>query len=238
MLIFNDFDCPNVQVSIFYSGGEICDVTGKPRKIEVKMKCKQADSPSTVSLYLLEPKICEYVLGVESPLVCDILPHVDSDTGLFPAALVDNIENLQRDSSTLSPNDRQVLDKLKEQIKEKGLMEGEAFARAGEVVAESVSSKESKTSSTKTSMSTQESVKIVNGVKTITRKTIVDGVVVSSTTETIAMHEGKGEATQEEDEDYEEAVWEKDDNEDNDYNYPESRSPDEDDEDETAKDEL
>ena len=238
MLIFSDLDCPNVQVSIFYSGGEICDVTGKPRKIEVKMKCKQADSPSTVSLYLLEPKICEYVLGVESPLVCDILPHVDPDTGLFPAALVDNIENLQRDSSTLSPNDRQVLDKLKEQIKEKGLMEGESFARAGEVVAESVSSKESKTSSTKTSMSTQESVKIVNGVKTITRKTIVDGVVVSSTTETIAMHEGKGEATQEEDEDYEEAVWEKDDNEDNDYNYPESRSPDEDDEEETAKDEL
>merc|ERR1719397_2140917 len=121
------------QVSIFYSGGEICDVTGKPRKIEVKMKCKQADSPSTVSLYLLEPKICEYVLGVDSP------------TGLFPAALVDNIENLPRDSSsTLSPTDRQVLEKLKEQIKEKGLMEGEAFARAGEVIAEAVSSKESK----------------------------------------------------------------------------------------------
>ena len=84
------------------------------------MKCKQADSPSTVSLYLLEPKICEYVLGVESPLVCDILPHVDPDTGLFPAELVDNIENLPRDSSNLSPTDRQMLDKLKEQIQEKG----------------------------------------------------------------------------------------------------------------------
>ena len=208
------------QVSIFYSGGEVCDVTGKPRKIEVKMKCKQADSPSTVSLYLLEPKICEYVLGVESPLVCDILPHVDPDTGLFPAALVDNIENLPRDSSsTLSPTDRQVLEKLKEQIKEKGLMEGEAFARAGEVVAEAVSSKESKSSSTKTSMSTQESVKIVNGVKTITRKTIVDGVVVSSTSETIPMQGGKGEAIQEEDEedfdesDYDQLVQEEDEDE-------------------------
>jgi len=213
------------QVSIFYSGGEICDVTGKPRKIEVKMKCKQADSPSTVSLYLLEPKICEYVLGVESPLVCDILPHVDPSTGLFPAALVDNIENLPRDSaSTLSPTDRQVLEKLKEQIKEKGLMEGEAFARAGEVVAEAVSSKESKSSSTKTSMSTQESVKIVNGVKTITRKTIVDGVVVSSTSETIPMQGGKGEAIEEEDEE--------------DFDESDYDQLDQEDEDEAAKDEL
>ena len=220
------------QVSIFYSGGEICDVTGKPRKIEVKMKCKQADSPSTVSLYLLEPKICEYVLGVESPLVCDILPHVDPNTGLFPAALVDNIENLPRDSSNLSPTDRQMLDKLKEQIKDKGLMEGEAFARAGEVVAEAVSSKESKSSSTKTSMSTQESVKIVNGVKTITRKTIVDGVVVSSTSETIPVQGGKGEAIQEEEEEEEEEEYDEHfgaDGDDSDYDQAE---------DEEAKDEL
>ena len=45
------------QVSVFYSGGDVCDLTGKPRQIEVKLKCKAADSPSTVSLYLLEPKV-------------------------------------------------------------------------------------------------------------------------------------------------------------------------------------
>merc|ERR1712107_189284 len=78
-------------------------------------------------------------------------------------------------SSNLSPTDRQMLDKLKEQIQEKGLMEGETFAKAGEVLAEAASPKESSSTKTKTSMSTQESVKIVNGVKTITRKTIVDG---------------------------------------------------------------
>ena len=55
---------------------------------QVKMKCKQADSPSTVSLYLLEPKTCEYVLGVESPLVCDLLNHADDHTGLFPEGTV------------------------------------------------------------------------------------------------------------------------------------------------------
>jgi len=81
------------QVSIFYSGGEVCDLTQKPRQIEVKMKCKPADSPSTVSLYLLEPRTCEYVLGVESPLVCDILPHADSHTGLFPKDLMASLKN-------------------------------------------------------------------------------------------------------------------------------------------------
>lgn len=218
------------QVSIFYSGGEICDVTGKPRKIEVKMKCKQADSPSTVSLYLLEPKICEYVLGVESPLVCDILPHVDPDTGLFPAELVDNIENLPRDSSSnLSPTDRQMLDKLKEQIQEKGLMEGETFAKAGEVLAEAASPKESSSTKTKTSMSTQESVKIVNGVKTITRKTIVDGVVVSSTTETKWKEGSMGEAIHEGDHDDYEIFGNGDEDEESDYDQQED--PD-------AKDEL
>ncbi len=45
----------------------------------MKLKCKRSDSPSTVSLYLLEPKTCEYVLGVESPLVCDIIHLADQD---------------------------------------------------------------------------------------------------------------------------------------------------------------
>lgn len=65
------------HVSHFYSDGDLCDVTGKPRHVEVKLKCKKSDSPSAVSIYLLEPKTCEYVLGVESPLVCDILASAD-----------------------------------------------------------------------------------------------------------------------------------------------------------------
>lgn len=32
-----------------------------------------------MSLYLLEPKTCEYILGVESPIICDILHLVDQD---------------------------------------------------------------------------------------------------------------------------------------------------------------
>lgn len=32
-----------------------------------------------MSLYLLEPKVCEYILGVESQMVCRLLQQVDSD---------------------------------------------------------------------------------------------------------------------------------------------------------------
>jgi len=80
------------HVSHFYSDGQLCEITGKPRHIEVKMKCKMADSPSAVTLYLLEPRTCEYILVVESPLVCDILPHADPDTGLMPSGILDDLE--------------------------------------------------------------------------------------------------------------------------------------------------
>lgn len=68
------------QLSHLYSGGTVCDKTGKPRQTEVKLKCMEnAPSLNTVSLYLLEPKYCEYILGVESPLICDILARADEN---------------------------------------------------------------------------------------------------------------------------------------------------------------
>ncbi|XP_050303191.1 endoplasmic reticulum lectin 1 isoform X2 [Anthonomus grandis grandis] len=66
------------QLSHFYSGGSVCDKTGQPRQTEVKLKCvENRKSSSSVSLYLLEPKYCEYILGVESPLICEILDKAD-----------------------------------------------------------------------------------------------------------------------------------------------------------------
>ncbi|CAB3255731.1 unnamed protein product [Arctia plantaginis] len=71
------------SVSHFYAGGDVCDKTGKPRQTEVKLKClENSSSPAQVSLYLLEPRTCHYILGVESPLICDILPLAD-DNGLI-----------------------------------------------------------------------------------------------------------------------------------------------------------
>lgn len=72
------------QIIHFYSKGTMCDKTGKPRQVEVVLKClENAQSQSAVSIYLLEPTTCNYVLGVESPLICNILDKVDED-GLVP----------------------------------------------------------------------------------------------------------------------------------------------------------
>lgn len=72
------------QITHFYNMGSTCDKTGQRRQTEVVLKClENAPSRATVSLYLLEPKVCSYILGVESPLICDILDKVDED-GLVP----------------------------------------------------------------------------------------------------------------------------------------------------------
>lgn len=68
------------QLFHLYADGSICDKTGKPRQTEVVLKClENAPSMATVSLYLLEPKTCNYILGVESPLICGLLDKADAD---------------------------------------------------------------------------------------------------------------------------------------------------------------
>lgn len=68
------------QITHFYPHGSVCDRTGKQRQTEVILKCMEnAPSSSTVSLYLLEPKVCSYILGIESPLICNVLDKVDND---------------------------------------------------------------------------------------------------------------------------------------------------------------
>ncbi|XP_071745467.1 endoplasmic reticulum lectin 1 [Lepeophtheirus salmonis] len=70
-------------VSHFYTDGDFCEDSGTKRHVEVKLKCKKTGSSSSVTIYLLEPATCEYVLGVESPLVCDLLHLADDETGLM-----------------------------------------------------------------------------------------------------------------------------------------------------------
>lgn len=70
------------QVVHYYTGGAACDQTGQPRVVEVKFKCIDTPSPSAIALYLLEPKTCEYTLGVESSVLCPLLQG-SNDYGLF-----------------------------------------------------------------------------------------------------------------------------------------------------------
>ena len=73
------------EVSHFYQGGDVCTMTNEKRKTEVKLKCNKSGGSSTaVVMYLLEPRTCEYILVVEAAVICDILPHVDEETGLVP----------------------------------------------------------------------------------------------------------------------------------------------------------
>lgn len=62
----------------------------------MKLKCVESHtaSPSSVSLFLVEPKTCEYVLGVESPLICDILEYAD-ENGLLSEKFEVNFEKLK-----------------------------------------------------------------------------------------------------------------------------------------------
>uniref|UniRef100_A0A3B3V9R5 Endoplasmic reticulum lectin n=1 Tax=Poecilia latipinna TaxID=48699 RepID=A0A3B3V9R5_9TELE len=64
-------------VSHFYGHGDLCDLTGKPRQVVVKLKCKESESPHAVTVYMMEPQTCQYVLGVESPVICRILDTAD-----------------------------------------------------------------------------------------------------------------------------------------------------------------
>ncbi|XP_076868524.1 endoplasmic reticulum lectin 1 [Brachyhypopomus gauderio] len=66
-------------VSHFYGHGDVCDLTGKPRQVIVKLKCKESESPHAVTVYLLEPQTCQYILGVESPVICKILDTADEN---------------------------------------------------------------------------------------------------------------------------------------------------------------
>lgn len=50
---------------------------------QVKLKCIEGASKGSVSMFLLEPQSCHYILGVESPLICQLLHKLD-DTGLIP----------------------------------------------------------------------------------------------------------------------------------------------------------
>lgn len=89
------------QITHHYQGGSPCDETGEKRQTEVQLKClENSSSMSKVSLFLMEPKICHYILGVESPLICEIIEKVDED-GLITRKSVEasSAENVASEST-------------------------------------------------------------------------------------------------------------------------------------------
>lgn len=64
--------------SLLYSNGQLCEASNKNRFVEVKFKCVK-DISYAVSIYMVEPKTCEYLLGIESPWFCNFIKHADND---------------------------------------------------------------------------------------------------------------------------------------------------------------
>ncbi|ALC39404.1 CG6766 [Drosophila busckii] len=83
---------PGLSSSLWhhYEKGTHCDRTNLPREVDVKLTCMPVTTSGTaVSMYLLEPKTCQYILVVESPIICDLMAYAD-ESGLVKA------ENLQK----------------------------------------------------------------------------------------------------------------------------------------------
>ncbi|VDO25117.1 unnamed protein product [Brugia timori] len=65
------------QVSHLYAGGAFCEKTNI-HSVEVRIRCRiSKGSQTAVTLYLLEPHTCQYILGVESSRFCELLQTVD-----------------------------------------------------------------------------------------------------------------------------------------------------------------
>ncbi|VDN08158.1 unnamed protein product [Thelazia callipaeda] len=66
------------QVSYMYAGGAACKEANIHRSVEVRVRCRTSSGSQTaVTIYLLEPYKCQYILGVESARFCDLLQTVD-----------------------------------------------------------------------------------------------------------------------------------------------------------------
>lgn len=79
----------------------------------MKLKCVEnpTGSQSSVSLFLLEPKTCEYILGVESPMICEILKFADENYGLINGKTPLNLEELTPLSQRQKANE--ILEKMR-----------------------------------------------------------------------------------------------------------------------------
>ncbi|CAD5121231.1 DgyrCDS9764 [Dimorphilus gyrociliatus] len=72
------------SITQYYGNGDVCEETKRHRHVEVKLKCaEKASSAHSISIYILEPRTCEYLLTVESELICSILEKADED-GIIP----------------------------------------------------------------------------------------------------------------------------------------------------------
>ena len=111
------------------------------------------------------------MLGVESPLVCDLLPHADPKTGLFPVEIVDTLGKLEsreveEEVSVQTDDVKEIPHKIPQKL---------TSTRITKKTSHSSINTDQGESSTRV---VEESVEEVDGVKTTVRRVIVDGLIV------------------------------------------------------------
>lgn len=97
---------PQSSIWHHYEKGSRCDRTGLPREVDVKLTCSGLGSmsPTAVSMYLLEPKTCQYILVFESPMVCMLMGFVD-EYGLVDEASIQKIMQQKQTTSSTADGD-------------------------------------------------------------------------------------------------------------------------------------
>ena len=111
------------------------------------------------------------MLGVESPLVCDLLPHADPKTGLFPVEIVDSVGRLEsrevvEEVSVKTEDVKEIPHKIPQKLTSTKITKKTSHSSINTDQGES---------STRV---VEESVEEVDGVKTTVRRVIVDGLIV------------------------------------------------------------
>jgi endoplasmic reticulum lectin 1 len=65
-------------VTHYFSNGDRCEENNRSRFVELKLKCiRTREKSHAVSLYLMEPATCEYILTIESPWLCEYVESAD-----------------------------------------------------------------------------------------------------------------------------------------------------------------
>lgn len=84
---------PN-HTDLYYFMGDICDETGLPRQVKVRLRCSEVKSNlQALTMFLEEPSTCVYAFTAESPLFCKLLGDLD-DYGIPKSSVDEIIENI------------------------------------------------------------------------------------------------------------------------------------------------
>ena len=75
---YRNLDAKKSTVTLYYGQGDICHENNDYRHTLVKLRCSPSTkSTASISVSLTEPKLCSYIMTVDSGMFCDLLKHVD-----------------------------------------------------------------------------------------------------------------------------------------------------------------